>query len=100
HTRLSRDWSSDVCSSDLPLAHHGEARAAHHHGAGARDAVVGTLEKPEVPPASGPRSLRQSLIFSRSPTPSYWCLVHGTRHTAHRPEERRVGKARRSRRRR
>src|SRR2546429_160190 len=24
HTRCSRDWSSDVCSSDLSTAHHGE----------------------------------------------------------------------------
>src|SRR5690606_5581678 len=32
HTRFSRDWSSDVCSSDLDgLA----ARAAHHPAAGA-----------------------------------------------------------------
>src|SRR5690606_40911224 len=28
HTRFSRDWSSDVCSSDLP--HFNIGRAAHH----------------------------------------------------------------------
>src|SRR5690606_41182526 len=26
HTRFSRDWSSDVCSSDLVVAGHGAAR--------------------------------------------------------------------------
>src|SRR5690606_39950342 len=38
HTRFSRDWSSDVCSSDLGLAHalaavEGELRAAPAHRA-------------------------------------------------------------------
>src|SRR5256884_5215287 len=37
HTRCSRDWSSDVCSSDLQF---GKKIAIHSYGpAGARDAV-------------------------------------------------------------
>src|SRR5690606_40310033 len=32
HTRFSRDWSSDVCSSDLPLFVHGEILALDEQG--------------------------------------------------------------------
>src|SRR5690606_40746196 len=34
HTRFSRDWSSDVCSSDLPFAHGiGKAGLPQRHAA-------------------------------------------------------------------
>src|SRR5690606_40044946 len=36
HTRFSRDWSSDVCSADLPvrtLLHHQAGRLGHRPGA-------------------------------------------------------------------
>src|SRR5690606_12612382 len=36
HTRFSRDWSSDVCSSDLPAA---PARPRRHHARGRRRAA-------------------------------------------------------------
>src|SRR2546429_4191498 len=29
HTRCSRDWSSDVCSSDLPCPAHSQTKSSH-----------------------------------------------------------------------
>src|SRR3712207_9545100 len=48
HTRYWRDWSSDVCSSDLHLDPAGEVGRPpppedHVHGQGRRDAVRGDL---------------------------------------------------------
>src|SRR5206468_5216019 len=89
HTRSDRDWSSDVCSSDLRLpAHLLAGRAAHRTADGERDAevetepledalvgdpvqVVGVLE-PGVVEVEGVRVLHDEL--------------------APRSEERRVGK--------
>src|SRR5690606_41805118 len=49
HTRFSRDWSSDVCSSDLPRRAPGlrtgaEAGAGHPRGATAFRAALGARE--------------------------------------------------------
>src|SRR5690606_40870246 len=38
HTRFSRDWNSDVCSSDLPTGLLGRDRRRHRRGAVAVDA--------------------------------------------------------------
>src|SRR5690606_39434103 len=77
HTRFSRDWSSDVCSSDLP--HAGPPpRQGHPHHQGAP--TVGPLPRRAAPTAGPP------------PSPG---RPHGG--TA-RSEERRVGKERRGRR--
>src|SRR5207249_5173905 len=34
HTRSKRDWSSDVCSSDLVMTEHADPRDAVHEGCG------------------------------------------------------------------
>src|SRR5690606_39432878 len=47
HTRFSRDWSSDVCSSDLPEAH-GAARTLAARGVSAGDHVA--IDSPNVLP--------------------------------------------------
>src|SRR5690349_23662196 len=67
HTRSLRDWSSDVCSSDL-------TSPGHHHWIVARDEIVG--------PDAACRPLARVQPWSRSPV---------------RSEERRVGKECRSR---
>src|SRR5687768_18396887 len=71
HTRCSRDWSSDVCSSDLDAHEVGVAEAADGVGA------VGLAARPEVAPG-------EAAEDGRPP---------GVR----RSEERRVGKECRSR---
>src|SRR3546814_20590302 len=40
------DWSSDVCSSDLPLNGRVGARLPHYSGARARNAVLAAAQKP------------------------------------------------------
>src|SRR5699024_11730199 len=41
HTRSKRDWSSDVCSSDLGQKAHGPVQAAHLAGAGVEGKCTG-----------------------------------------------------------
>src|SRR5215471_8863319 len=43
HTRSLRDWSSDVCSSDLPVAINAVAVLGHHDPETAYRALVGLL---------------------------------------------------------
>src|SRR5205809_4687930 len=43
HTRCSRDWSSDVCSSDLPAVVE-PARRGHRGGGPAAEALAGRVE--------------------------------------------------------
>src|SRR5207249_9150934 len=56
HTRSKRDWSSDVCSSDLGPPAHGRIGVRRGHGGGARrignDPVTGDAVAPvdRVPP--------------------------------------------------
>src|SRR5437868_8902206 len=76
HTRSKRDWSSDVCSSDLHLArggglHGGGSNWAIHEGSGS---------------SSTGREARRAWT-SRAPT-----RRHAARSAAIRSEERRVGK--------
>src|SRR5690606_40206925 len=88
HTRFSRDWSSDVCSSDLdkPLAHNGRG----HHGLPPFVfAVEGFPPLSALDDRGGPNltfrwkeySLRRRSLGQKQP----------------RSEERRVGKERRAR---
>src|SRR5205809_8063702 len=70
HTRCSRDWSSDVCSSDLALA--------RRDGAPVPPGSIGIAE---------PVALRAALADETLPV----------RERGHRSEERRVGKEWRSR---
>src|SRR5690606_39828786 len=73
HTRFSRDWSSDVCSSDLY-----------------RGFVMTVLQPVRVAPHFPVR--RMDFTFGR--TPRYWWS--GDPFMTHRSEERRVGKECRS----
>src|SRR5207302_2463250 len=79
HTRFSRDWSSDVCSSDLRRTSR-PVHDAQDHG-----------QLP--PPAPFPENLRASLLARRSPASSAIasCSLI-TSPLTHRSEERRVGK--------
>src|SRR2546429_2528986 len=81
HTRCSRDWSSDVCSSDL-----GTFNAAAR-------AMIETPPTLNVPPNSG-------LVVAKGPggdAPQAVELAGGVEKPASRSEERRVGKECRSR---
>src|SRR5690606_40766599 len=85
HTSFSRDWSSDVCSSDL-----GQLRGVVLVGRPALRRVVGHRGR-SLPSAERPPHL------STSPAPG---VLHGTPFTrpasGRRSEERRVGKESRS----
>src|SRR5690606_39337521 len=96
HTRFSRDWSSDVCSSDLgALAAAADASqdvylvpgfvglGAPHWESRARGALFGLTR------ASGPAELARAALES---------VCYQTRDLIERSEERRVGKECRSRR--
>src|SRR5439155_14354910 len=72
HTSWPRDWSSDVCSSDLPLVHLAEGAAEHGAGVAVeteRGAVLG----------------QHHVIFEGS--------IRIQQPLPHRSEERRVGKS-------
>src|SRR2546422_5562468 len=58
HTRCSRDWSSDVCSSDLPQHRALCCLSCRHHPPGSR---IGELHRPyRIPTFCG---IYSSLIF-------------------------------------
>src|SRR3712207_7006935 len=83
HTRYWRDWSSDVCSSDLSI-------------------FCGSRTKPPTPPCTtaAPASINSatSVPLTTPPHPMTGKLtVRATSYTARRSEERRVGKECRSR---
>src|SRR5690606_40556514 len=81
HTRFSRDWSSDVCSSDL-LA----ASTARHFV----EYTFGTQVSPWSTPATQSSTKRSSVAVAASSSRNIsatWCWTIGLR-----SEERRVGK--------
>src|SRR5690606_40314399 len=95
HTRFSRDWSSDVCSSDLVQVHSMYCSSAICWKGGMREYFNSSLRAEHVnQPGSG--LLRQGAVslgpqhFNRHGD-SYGVLTGGTR-----SEERRVGKGGRS----
>src|SRR5687768_18485283 len=80
HTRCSRDWSSDVCSSDLPPRHHAKGKWAldkiscQGHGGVMQDVEV--IESAEaaaaaLDPESGRASCRERLLISQIRTSTY-----------------------------
>src|SRR5690606_40758153 len=91
HTRFSRDWSSDVCSSDL--AAHG-----HAHGDGPRAPAVGVDHRlNEVLPAlgRGDGAVEQELLVDVARVERDELLGERGAEAvdlAQRSEERRVGK--------
>src|SRR5690606_39583788 len=86
HTRFSRDWSSDVCSSDLP-----DLTACPPYGR-PRSAAPGTRERvPRGYPVPPEEAVRTGGVTG-SGAPVGWDghVTHYGR--PHRSEERRVGK--------
>src|SRR5206468_8191332 len=92
HTRSDRDWSSDVCSSDLPETDQGRHVFQHEVvvGAGALEASVAGFELNLPAPVAGGVDARP-LVDVRGPV-----QVEAVK-LAERSEERRVGKECRSR---
>src|SRR5207302_3691535 len=89
HTRFSRDWSSDVCSSDLTQA--GDARELKSGGN-----VVVTADVPKVARVAG-LGVVTLAKYSQCPiVPLAMATTHVHR-LSNRSEERRVGKECRSR---
>src|SRR5690606_41581418 len=81
HTRFSRDWSSDVCSSDLKVARHGRGDK---------------FQRPENSERSSQREISVDSTSSTSPgVERVSASAAAARAAAARSEERRVGKERR-----
>src|SRR5690606_40127420 len=91
HTRFSRDWSSDVCSSDLDVENY--CRYLKRHGLHKKIEGV-TVAAPKILKGTSPRGLAR-MLEGRT-------LARARRHGKHlfaqvddgrwRSEERRVGK--------
>src|SRR5690606_40551254 len=93
HTRFSRDWSSDVCSSDLVLGTKAEGipgMPAAQRGRYVRQEFSRDIEAL----FNQIRSINPNIIIALGATPS-WALLHQSGIKA-RSEERRVGKERRN----
>src|SRR5690606_40363907 len=86
HTRFSRDWSSDVCSSDLP-----NDCPQTESELGPRRSVRSGAARSQRPPASGLRARRQLLLRKHE------SRIHRPWEADARSEERRVGEALRTR---
>src|SRR5690606_40999356 len=91
HTRFSRDWSSDVCSSDLSP----ESSPAHP----ARQTTPERWEYPVAPRVFLPVRPQRAARYAHSATTAgHWSgsppnpLTWRVRKTGERSEERRVGK--------
>src|SRR2546422_10411029 len=96
HTRCSRDWSSDVCSSDLPWAPPipGLAQAGYLDNASAM--ALGRLPQSLIVIGASAVGLELAQMFARLGTP-VTILEALPRVVPARSEERRVGKECRSR---
>src|SRR5207247_7814323 len=80
HTRSTRDWSSDVCSSDLPTRRLGEPRdtaRVHHDGSWLRAPVWQRAALPARFSAPGP-----GIVAEEGATlwiaPGWTARLHGT----------------------
>src|SRR5206468_8981664 len=78
HTRSDRDWSSDVCSSDLPGRLHRQDRRAAQFDDGALARAGVSAEERDLQGMAGAEGVYGAL--------------HSRLRTAPRSEERRVGK--------
>src|SRR5690606_40777989 len=67
HTRFSRDWSSDVCSSDLSLAHTSTSLPASAVGAGVKVKATESVVATQPPlPVLVRKSHREPLAISEA----------------------------------
>src|SRR2546429_3059490 len=73
HTRCSRDWSSDVCSSDLSSAT--LAPSSTTFGTSARCPIPSASRKSNAPPKSAPSKL--PVMSCPSPPSPPWCTQIG-----------------------
>src|SRR5690606_40944111 len=72
HTRFSRDWSSDVCSSDLGST--GAAWRAYPHRVQGEGFFLAALRKPGERPSAPPA--RRHAPTSLPPGAAAWSRVH------------------------
>src|SRR5690606_39812578 len=89
HTRFSRDWSSDVCSSDL-FAAAASGGPAHGHAYRGNAAAAGGTDRRSSPSSAGRRASAGGLARERKtemPPPN-------AGRPSDRSEERRVGEKR------
>src|SRR5690606_40398191 len=90
HTRFSRDWSSDVCSSDLTTG------TVVMRWDGARQPVIWCVPPPEIDPRAARLELVRRYLQVFGPatpeTVARWAGIRPPGATAARSEERRVGK--------
>src|SRR5690606_40940673 len=92
HTRFSRDWSSDVCSSDLlELRREGDVLGGTQSGRRSSLKLLRVIEDAEV--IAQARTVAEGLLDADPPL-----AAHEALRAAVRSEERRVGKEYRSRR--
>src|SRR5690348_17880552 len=87
HTRWTGDWSSDVCSSDLPMW---PRRVPGSGGEGSLATIQPTAHATSAPPAGAPTTY--AAISSGSLSSRASSATHARRQTgSSRSEERRVG---------
>src|SRR2546422_10842611 len=72
HTRCSRDWSSDVCSSDLHARHRG-ARSLGRLAIDAIDARAGTGVSEGAFAGSWPSGMSSAIAPAAGPRPALRC---------------------------
>src|SRR5690606_40333710 len=94
HSRFSRDWSSDVCSSDLKIPADGRVIDANHIQID--ESMLTGESLPVHKHAAAINGLKQ--IYDQENMLFKGTYVHGGSGLMVRSEERRVGKERRSRR--
>src|SRR5204863_6918091 len=96
HTRSLRDWSSDVCSSDLPDGECGGSGADDHDTAGEPDGDGGADGDVH---GGGGRHGAAELLVAEERSEHFWGDIGELRDASddERSEERRVGKECRSR---
>src|SRR5690606_40632167 len=97
HTRFSRDWSSDVCSSDLIVVRLDDEVIAEHPRFFGRDRMI--LDPWHYLPvlAKKPGALRNGAPFQDWDLPPALARLRRKLGTGDRSEERRVGKEGRAR---
>src|SRR5690606_39511754 len=97
HTKFSRDWSSDVCSSDLGDASDGRAHPANRAADGGTGALTATGPAGTKPAPGSALTAPGPAGAKPAPGPAGTKPAVGPACAPLRSEERRVGKERRER---